>query len=209
MADNCVTIRLHRPSLNELLFFVLSGAIVSVPLTLFVESFADPLLVGFSAFDVTVITVILFAPLVEEFAKVFPLFYRHGETQRSIFNLAICVGLGFGIVEFLTYVGTYGTEVLPARIPGLLFHPASASITAYGIATKRPLPYYLVAVSLHFANNIFAIVGSTIVPSTAIVFGITLYTSWYLRGKTTEKFIETDYATAKVLQDPNQGPPLD
>jgi RsiW-degrading membrane proteinase PrsW (M82 family) len=82
MADNCVTIRLHRPSLNELLFFVLSGAIVSVPLTLFVESFADPLLVGFSAFDITVITVILFAPLVEEFAK-FSAFYRHGETQRQ------------------------------------------------------------------------------------------------------------------------------
>jgi RsiW-degrading membrane proteinase PrsW (M82 family) len=201
MTSNHVTIRLHRPSPSELLFFVLSGAIVSVPLTLFVESFADPLLVGFSAVDVTVITIILFAPFVEEFAKVFPLFYRHGETQRSIFNLALCVGVGFGIVEFLTYVVTYGSEIIPGRIPGLFFHPASASITAYGIATKRPIPYYLAAVVLHFSNNFLAVAGSTVVPSTVIVLAITLFASWQLHDRTKEKFVETDYATVQVTQE--------
>ena len=148
MEKNHVTIHIHRPSTNEKAFFLLSRAIVSVPLTLFVEQFANPFLGGLSTFDITLITVALFAPFVEEFSKVFPLFYRHGETQRSIFNLALFVGLGFGIVEFITYVATYGPAIIPDRIPGLFFHPASTSITAYGIATKRPAPYYLAAVSL-------------------------------------------------------------
>jgi predicted membrane-bound dolichyl-phosphate-mannose-protein mannosyltransferase len=43
------------------------------------------------------------------------------------------------------------------RIPGVIFHASSAAITAYGIAKKKPLPYYLVAVLLHAANNFFAI----------------------------------------------------
>ena len=115
MAKNEVTVSLHRPSFNEKMFFLLSGAIVSVPLTLFVEqNFGNPLLTGFSAFDVTLITVAVFAPFVEEFSKIFPLFYRHGETQRSIFNLALFVGLGFGIVEFFTYVVAFGPQIIPA-----------------------------------------------------------------------------------------------
>ena len=44
-----------------------------------------------------------------------------------------------------------------ARIPGIIFHASSAAITAYGIAKKKPLPYYLLAVFLHFANNFFAL----------------------------------------------------
>ena len=46
-----------------------------------------------------------------------------------------------------------------ARIPGIIFHASSATITAYGVAKKNPLPYYLIAVGLHVANNFFAIVG--------------------------------------------------
>jgi RsiW-degrading membrane proteinase PrsW (M82 family) len=200
MASNHVTIRLHRPSHSELLFFVLSGAIVSVPLTLVVQQFINPLLAGLSAFDISVITVIFFAPVVEEFSKILPLFYRHGETQRSIFNLALCVGLGFGIVEFITYATTYGPQVMPSRIAGLFFHPASASIAAYGIATKRPLPFYLAAVALHFSNNFFVTVGSTVVPTTVIILAITLYASWYLHDKTTEKIVDTDFATVEVTK---------
>ncbi len=194
-----VTIQLHKPSINELLFFLLSGVIVSVPLTLFIEqNLGVPLLTGLSSFDVTLITLAVFAPFVEEFSKVFPLFYRHGETQRSIFNLALCVGLGFGIVEFVTYVASYGPQIIPYRISGLFFHPASTSITAYGIATRRPLPYYLAAVSLHFANNFFAVTTPAALPSSVIVLAITLFASWRLHDKTKEKFIETDYATVQV-----------
>ena len=195
MKKSEVTIQLHRPSVNEMLFFLLSGAIVSVPLTLFVEQFANPLLGGLSAFDITLISIAVFAPFVEEFAKVFPLFYRHGETQRSIFNLALFVGLGFGIVEFFTYVASFGPQVIAARIPGLFFHPASASIAAYGIATKRPLPFYLAAVLLHFSNNFFAVFAPPIVPASVIVLAVTLFASWRLHDKAKEKFIQTEYAT--------------
>ena len=83
-------IPIHRPGINELMFFLLCGAILSVPLTLFIEQyFANPLLVGLSPFTASLISVAVFAPFIEEFSKVFPLFYRHGETQRSIFNLAL------------------------------------------------------------------------------------------------------------------------
>jgi hypothetical protein len=191
-----ITIRLHKPTINEFLFFLLSGAIVSVPITLFIQQFADPFLAGLSTFSVTLITVTIFAPFIEEFSKVFPLFYRHGETQRSIFQLAIFVGLGFGIVEFITYVAALGPQIIPVRIPGLFFHPASTSITAYGIATKKPAIFYLASVSLHFANNFLAVVGSSLIPFSAIILAITLFASWQLYNRTKDIFIhsgECDY----------------
>ncbi len=145
--------------------------------------------------DIALLTIAIFAPFIEEFSKIFPLFYRHGETQRSIFTLALFVGLGFGIVEFFTYVITIGPGVIADRIPGLLFHPASASISAYGIATKKPLPYYLAAVSLHFANNILAVTVPRPFPTSFIILVIALFASWRLYQKAKDKFIETDYAT--------------
>lgn len=188
-----VTIQMHKPGIRELMFFLISGAIVSVPLTLFIEQyFAGPLLTGFSTLDISLLTVILFAPFVEEFAKAFPLFYRHGETQRSIFTLGLFAGLGFGIVEFFTYVLTFGSAVIPQRIPGLFFHPASTSITAYGIATKKPWQFYLGAVALHFANNFFVVLAPTIGLSSVIVLAITLFGSWQLHNKTREVFVQND-----------------
>jgi RsiW-degrading membrane proteinase PrsW (M82 family) len=187
------TIHIHKPKTSELLFFLISGAAVSVPLTLFIEqNFASPLITGLSTFDITLITVAIFAPFIEEFSKAFPLFYRHGETQRSIFTLAIFVGVGFGLVEFITYVVTYGPQIIPARIPGLFFHPASTSITAYGIATRRPLPFYLAAVTLHFANNFLAVLAPTIIPSSVLVLAIALFASWRLHDKTKDEFIESE-----------------
>ena len=50
----------------------------------------------------------MIAPFIEELAKVFPLFYRHGETERSIVMLGILIGLGFGITEFVLYVAVLG-----------------------------------------------------------------------------------------------------
>jgi hypothetical protein len=44
-----------------------------------------------------------------------------------------------------------------ARVPGIFFHASSAIITAYGIVKKRPFPYYMLAVTLHIANNFLAI----------------------------------------------------
>jgi RsiW-degrading membrane proteinase PrsW (M82 family) len=181
------TIPIHKPRIGEYLFFLLSGAITSIPLTMFINVGGDYLLTGLSSTDAYLISLVLFAPFIEEFSKVFPLFYRHGETQRSILNLALCAGLGFAIVEFLEYVFILGVSPV-YRLPGLLFHPASASIAAYGIATKKPIPYYFLAVLLHFANNFLA-ATSPIVPS-VVILAITVFISWSLYNKTKEKFID-------------------
>jgi RsiW-degrading membrane proteinase PrsW (M82 family) len=144
----CV-IPIHKPSLRELIFFFLCGILVSVPNALVFEQF--------SSFLPYALTVIIVAPFVEEFAKVLPLFYRHGETERSIVTLGILIGLGFGITEFFLYVLVYDVPWF-VRIPGIIFHASSACVTAYGIAKKKPLAYYLTSVLLHGANNFFAVV---------------------------------------------------
>ena len=145
----CV-IPIHKPSPRELIFFFLCGIIVSVPNALIFEQF--------SSFLPYALTVIVVAPFVEEFAKVLPLFYRHGETEKSIVTLGILIGLGFGITEFALYVFVYDVPWF-VRIPGIIFHASSAGVTAYGIAKKKPLPYYLTSVFLHAANNFFAVVA--------------------------------------------------
>jgi RsiW-degrading membrane proteinase PrsW (M82 family) len=188
-----VAVSLHRPGISEKLFFFISGAIVSVPLTLFYQLLAAPLLTNLSALDIALVSAALFAPFLEEFSKIFPLYYRHGETQRSIFNLALLVGLGFGIVEFLTYIFLAGVSPID-RLPGLLFHPASTSISAYGVATKKPVRFFLVAVLLHFLNNFFALFDSAL-PTTVVIVAITVFLSWKLYDRTKEKFIDSNLCT--------------
>lgn len=186
-----VVIKLHKPDASEMIFFFLCGVIISVPLTLFIYQYTDTLLAGLNSFAAAFISRSIFAPFTEEFAKAYPLFYRHGETQRSIVNLAIMVGLGFGIVELLTYVTMLGVPI-GFRIPGLFFHPASTAVTAYGIATKRPIPFYLVAVFFHFTNNSLALVLSEtpfqVVSSIAVVSTV-VFTAWQLRKRTEEKIV--------------------
>lgn len=146
---HCV-IPLHKPSRKEYAFFFTSGILVSIPFALFFSQF-------YTYFPAA-LAVVIFAPFIEELAKVFPLFYRHGETERSYVVLGLLIGLGFGISEFVLYVFILGVPPV-ARIPGIIFHASSASITGYGIAKKNPLPYYLIAVTLHVANNFFALIG--------------------------------------------------
>ncbi len=191
MKRNEAMIPLHKPSFNEMLFFLVCGAVLSVPFTLFIEQFSTPLLLGFDPISAALLSVAVLAPVIEEFSKVFPLFYRHGETQRSIFNLALLVGLGFGIVEYLTYVFALNASPI-TRLSGLLFHPAATSITAYGIATKKPLPFYLVAVALHFANNLLAVLTPSM-PTSAIIVAVAVLLSWQLHDKTKNEFIEGTY----------------
>ena len=142
----CV-IPIHKPNYKELAFFFSSGILVSIPFTLFFSQFYP--------FFPEALTIIIFAPFIEEIAKVFPLFYRHGETERSIVILGILIGLGFGISEFFLYTFLLDVPFF-IRIPGIIFHASSAAITAYGIAKKKPLPFYLIAVALHLGNNFFA-----------------------------------------------------
>ena len=75
MEKTKATIQLHKPSRTELAFFLLSGAVVSVPLTLFIEqNFASPLLTGLSATDISLLNLAVFAPCAVAFAKAFALF---------------------------------------------------------------------------------------------------------------------------------------
>ena len=171
----CV-IPLHKPGTREKIFFFASGLLVSVPFALFFAQFYDflPLLISSA----------IIAPFIEELAKVFPLFYRHGETERSIVTLGILIGLGFGVTELVLYVFVLGVSPLD-RIPGVVFHASSAGITAYGIAKKFPLPFYLIAVGLHVANNFFALIGDQFLGLIVqlLVLITVFYLAYYLYNK--------------------------
>jgi RsiW-degrading membrane proteinase PrsW (M82 family) len=163
---HCV-IPLHKPNNKELAFFFSSGILVSIPFALFFSQFYNLVPAA--------LAVVVLAPFIEELAKIFPLFYRHGETERSYVTIGILIGLGFGISEFVLYVFFLGTPFV-ARISGIVFHASSAAITAYGIAKKNPLPYYLIAVTLHVANNFFALSGGIFFGSLAeLMVLITVY----------------------------------
>jgi RsiW-degrading membrane proteinase PrsW (M82 family) len=148
---HCI-IPLHKPSKKEYIFFFATGIVVSIPFAAFFEAFFP------STALAALLLIVVGAPFIEELAKVFPLFYRHGETERSVVTLGLLIGLGFGIAEFAEYVAIVHTPPI-ARIPGIVFHASSATITAYGVAKKNPIPYYLIAVFLHLANNFFAVVN--------------------------------------------------
>jgi RsiW-degrading membrane proteinase PrsW (M82 family) len=148
---HCI-IPIHKPSKKELIFFFATGIVISIPFAAFFEAFFPSTALS------NLLLIVVGAPFIEELAKVFPLFYRHGETERSIVTLGLFIGLGFGVAEFAEYVAFMGTPPI-ARIPGIIFHASSATITAYGIAKKNPIPYYLLAVFLHLANNFLAVVN--------------------------------------------------
>jgi RsiW-degrading membrane proteinase PrsW (M82 family) len=164
---HCV-IPIHKPDKKELIFFFASGILVSIPFSFFFSQ----IYVYFPAF----ISIVLFAPLIEELAKVFPLFYRHGETEQSIVTLGLLIGLGFGIAEFVLYVFFLDTPFI-ARLPGIIFHTSSTAITAFGIAKKKFLPYYFVAVLLHLGNNFFAVLDN---PLSIFAIAIIILTAYYL-----------------------------
>lgn len=187
--DTKVSVSGHRLEFEEMLFFLISGIITSVPLTLFAGTFTDSLCIVLPLTYATICSVAIFTPFIEEFAKVYPLFYRHGETERSLFSLGFLVGLGFGLTEFLLYVIVLSGSVL-IRLPGVFFHAASTSITAYGIATRRTLVFYLIAVALHFVNNFAAIFDPFWVVVGPVAIALTCLCSWYLYRRTSERFIK-------------------
>ena len=180
------TIPLHRPSLKERLFFFSSGIVVSVPLAVFFESFAGlfPIIPQPYA---SILSIAVLAPIIEEFGKAYPLFYRHGETKKSIMTLGFLVGLGFGIAEFLEYVLILRVPIV-FRLPGIFFHAASTSIVAYGIANKKSAAFYMVAVVLHFSNNVDALFDPFLSLSLVVIL-LTLFLFWHLYRKTPETFI--------------------
>lgn len=177
----CV-IPLHKPSRKEFSFFFISGIVVSVPMALFFSNVYP--------YVPIIVSTALFAPFIEELAKVFPLFYRHGETERSLVSLGVLTGLGFGISEFFIYVVFLHVPPI-ARVPGVIFHASSASITAYGIAKKNPLPFYLISVALHAANNLFAVTSvSTGIYIELLVVIVAYVLAWrFYHTASTEKIV--------------------
>jgi RsiW-degrading membrane proteinase PrsW (M82 family) len=167
--EQTAVVSVHKPNVKEKIFFFISGLLVSVPFTLFFSDFTNSLCDVLPVFFGQVCSIVIFAPFIEEFAKVFPLYYRHGETERSIVTLAVLTGLGFGVTELVLYVFALDASFI-SRVPGLIFHASSAGITAYGIAKKKPIVFYLIAVSLHLANNLFALLGASLLylPGVAI-----------------------------------------
>jgi RsiW-degrading membrane proteinase PrsW (M82 family) len=133
---------------------------------------------------------VIFAPFIEELSKVWPLFYRHGETQRSLVILGVLVGLGFGITELVLYVFVYGAPFI-ARLPGVIFHASSAGITAFGVAKKKPLPYYLISVALHLINNLVAFSSIILVGLTVqVIVLVTAYLLvWHFYNKASDKTV--------------------
>ena len=184
---NHLVIKPHRPDLKEKLLFLISGIIVSIPITLLFGSLSQNFYNGLPVFYATLLSIVVFTPFIEEFAKAFPLFYRHGETERSIFILGFLVGFGFGLTEFFIYIFVIGAPIIE-RIPGLFFHAASTSIIAYGIARKQPVFYYLIAVGLHFLNNFSALFDAGFIGFFIANFGA-YYLSYTFYKRTTEKII--------------------
>jgi RsiW-degrading membrane proteinase PrsW (M82 family) len=160
------------------MFFFISGAVVSVPMAFFFESLYP--------FVPAIISVAVLAPFIEELAKVFPLFYRHGETERSIVTLGVLMGLGFGVVELVEYVVVLDAPLI-VRIPALIFHASSAAITAFGIAKKSPLSYYLISTTLHATNNFFAVesVAVGIFPELLVII-IVFLLAWHFYQKASQ-----------------------
>lgn len=186
LQTNGVVVPLHRPDLREKLFFFTSGIITSIPLTILAEQLSGSLASSLPELYATLLSVAIIAPFIEEFAKAYPLFYRHGETERSIFTLGFLAGLGFGLIEFLLYVFLFSAPIT-IRLPEMFFHASNTSITAYGIANKKPLPFYLTAAALHFIVNFSAAFDQLWL--IGLVFGLlaSYFLSWSLYNKTTEK----------------------
>ena len=76
-------------------------------------------------------------------------------------------------------------------IPGVIFHASSAAITAYGIAKKKPLGYYLTSVVLHASNNFFAVESPTFIGVIAeLVILITAYLlAWHFYHEASDQKI--------------------
>lgn len=139
-----------REGNKERLFFFLSGIIVGVPVALFFESISAQY---FTSLGMATII----APLIEEFAKADPLFFRYERPARTLMRLGLLSGLGFGLAEFAVYV-TLGAPFL-LRMPAIGFHAAGTAIIGYGVSRQKTIQFYLLSVALHFLNNLFAGLG--------------------------------------------------
>ncbi len=184
------SIPLHRPGKLEMVSYLIQGLIVSVAISVTLETVARNYVAILVPGDLGyVILVSVFAPLIEEFTKVFPLLFRHAETERSIVKLGLLAGLGFGIAEFAVYVWVLGAPVA-IRFPEMLFHASNAAIVAYGIAKHRFTGFYLLAVGLHFVNNFSTFFGDIWYFVGIPTFAFSYYLAWTCFSKSSDSFLK-------------------
>ena len=184
------SIPLHRPGRLEMASYFIQGLIVSVAISVTLETVARNYIATVIPGDIGyVLLVSVFAPLIEEFTKVFPLLFRHTETEKSIVRLGLLAGLGFGLAEFAVYVFALGAPVA-IRFPEMLFHASNAAIVAYGIAKHRFTDFYLLAVGMHFVNNFSAFFGDIWVFIGTATFALSYYLAWTYYRKSSDSFLE-------------------
>jgi hypothetical protein len=181
-----VVVPIHRPDLKEKLFFFASGLLVGVPFTVVFLQIIDVIYLAVPALVAQLGSVGITTPFIEEFAKVFPLFYRHGENERSIMTLGVLAGLGFGLTAFAIDVATLGLTYV-SLLPWIFFDAASAGITAFGIAKNKIVSFFLLAVALHAANSFAFFIGDAVFYALGLVLvGMTVLLSWYFYQRTSE-----------------------
>lgn len=191
MTEQRIIVPLHKPDLKEKIFYLLSGLLVSVPMTLFFYEFLNSFLIAIPPLYTQLYALVIAAPIIEEFSKVFPLYYRHGETERSFLTLGILIGLGFGITEFLFYVFLQGVLEI-SRVPVIIFHSCTALIGSYGVAKRRVIFFLVIAIALHSANNFFALASNiwfVSIPATAN-FLATYLIAYYLYRQTSDMVVK-------------------
>ncbi len=186
-----IVVHVHRPDWKEKLFFFASGLLVGVPFTVVFSQIIDVVYLAVPALVAQLGSVGITTPFIEEFAKVFPLFYRHGENERSIMTLGLLAGLGFGLTAFAIDVATLGLTYV-SLLPWIFFDAASAGITAFGIAKNKILPFFLLAVALHAANSFAFFIGDAVFYALGLVLvGMTIFLSWYFYQRTSEDKLVT------------------
>jgi RsiW-degrading membrane proteinase PrsW (M82 family) len=174
--------RIQGLDLKKKFFFFLSGMIVSIPFVFYTKTMFNRLILTMPMPHARLISAAIFTPFLEELAKAYPLMYRQNETEKSIFHQGVIVGFGFGVVEALIYVFMLGAPIT-IRLPGILFHTLTAPITAYGIAKNRPILPYLLAVTLHFLNNLSAFFDLRWLITGYPILVTTFALAWYLYGR--------------------------
>lgn len=182
-------IPVHFPDTKEKLSYFIQGILISVPLTIFFETVArDYLYTVLPPHPASFVLITMAAPVIEEYFKAFPLFFRHAETPKGLFDLGFLTGLGFGISEFFVYVFLMKVDFL-IRIPAVFFHAANTSIVAYGIGKGQTIRYYLLAVALHFSNNFFAEFGDLYLIGGLGAVIIAYYLSYRFYNETSAKYL--------------------
>lgn len=181
---------IHKPSAKEKLFFFVSGAIISTPFPLLVNFGAVVILGRNLPADIaTFLIIVVIGPLIEEYAKAYPLFYRHGETEKSLMMLGFLAGLGFGIAEFFLYLYVFEAPLL-VRLPALFFHASNTVIVSYGIARHKSVRALLLAVSLHALNNFAAREGAWPIGG-LVAIGFSYFLAIFFYAKSSDELLET------------------